>query len=81
MTVHVPPHLDEREVLAVQRFRGDVEARAYVARLSILQTALDEFGDDPHPTLTRARRQMDDDRRREQERESFTTSGRTSAEV
>jgi hypothetical protein len=64
MSVVVPPHLSQREIDAVRRVQGEVEARAYVARVSVLQTHLDEFGDpeDVHPTLRRARQRVATDR-------------------
>jgi hypothetical protein len=63
MSVVVPPHLSQREIDAVRRAHGEVGARAYVARVSVLQTHLDEFGDeDVHPTLRRARQRVATDR-------------------
>jgi len=60
MSVVVPPHLSEREIDAVRRVHGEIAARAYVARVSVLQMHLDEFSDpeDVHPTLRRARQRV-----------------------
>lgn len=61
MSVSVPPHVDDGDVRAVQRVAGDVEARAYVHRLSVLQTTLGEFSTHLHPTLVRARERVASD--------------------